>query len=54
MLELHFSITIQAPATKVRDTMLGKDTYRQWTEVFNPAGSRYEGDRSQGSKMLFL
>lgn len=47
MILQHFSIAINAPVSKVRDTMLGKDTYRQWTEVFNPAGSRYEGDRSQ-------
>ena len=33
--------------------MLGKDTYREWTEIFMP-GSHYEGDWSEGSKMLFL
>ncbi len=50
----HFSVSINAPVSKVRDTMLNDETYRQWTAAFNPAGSRYEGSRSQGSKMLFL
>jgi len=50
----HFSIAINAPVKKVRDTMLDDATYRQWTAVFNPAGSRYQGDRSQWSKILFL
>ena len=53
MRKLHYSIVINAPKEKVWDTMLGKDSYRQWTEIFSP-GSHYIGDWSKGSKMLFL
>lgn len=52
---MHFSITINAPAAKVWDTMLQDATYRQWTAPFNPGGtSWYEGDWTPGSKILFL
>lgn len=47
MQTLTYTINIHAPVSKVRDTMLNNETYRQWTTVFNPAGSRYEGNRSQ-------
>lgn len=54
MKKLHFEVEINAPRQKVWDTMLEDATYRQWTKVFNPGGSYYEGDWSEGSKMLFL
>jgi uncharacterized protein YndB with AHSA1/START domain len=50
---MHFSIVINAPKEKVWHTMLDLDTYKIWTEVFAP-GSSYEGDWSEGSKMLFI
>jgi uncharacterized protein YndB with AHSA1/START domain len=53
MEKLNFSITINAPKEKVWSTMLGEDTYREWTEVFMP-GSHYVGDWNEGSKILFL
>lgn len=53
MEKLHFSITIKAPKEKVWDTMLGDNTYRQWTDIFTP-GSHYKGDWKEGSKILFL
>jgi uncharacterized protein YndB with AHSA1/START domain len=53
MEKLHFSIDIEAPKEKVWDTMLGEDTYRQWTDVFME-GSHYKGDWNEGSKILFL
>lgn len=53
MQKLHASIFINAPREKVWNTMLGKDTYPQWTKKFNP-DSRFEGDWSEGSKILFL
>lgn len=37
--------------------MLSKETYKEWTKSFNPTSnntSRFEGDWSEGSKMLFL
>ena len=54
MEKLHFSIVIDAPRQKVWDTMLNDATYRQWTEVFNPSGSYYEGDWTTGSSIRFL
>jgi len=52
MRKLHFSIVINASKEKVWNTMLDRDTYRLWTDVFAP-GSDYVGDWSKGSKMLF-
>lgn len=56
MHKLKFSISINAPANKVYDTMLGiskKSTYEQWTALFNPT-STYEGSWNKGSKILFI
>jgi hypothetical protein len=46
------TIFIEAPRERVWDVMLGDDTYRDWTTAFSP-GSHYEGDWSQGSKIIF-
>jgi len=54
MEKIHFSIFIKAPAKKVWETMLNDATYREWTTVFNPTGSYFEGDWSPGSSMRFL
>jgi hypothetical protein len=51
--KLNFSIKIDAPKEKVWDTMLNKDSYSEWTSVFSP-GSYFQGDWSEGSKILFL
>ena len=53
MENLHYSIVINAPKEKVWKTMLNKDTYEKWTDVFMP-GSSYVGDWAEGSKILFL
>jgi len=53
MSKLNFSILIDAPISKVWDTMLEDKTYRIWTEAFMP-GSYYDGDWTRGSKILFL
>lgn len=56
MKRLLFSETIQAPVTKVYDTMLGisnKTTYEQWTAVFNPT-STFKGNWQEGSRMYFV
>lgn len=50
---LNFSIIINATPDHVWDTMLSDITYRQWTSAFNP-GSYYEGDWSEGSRIVFL
>ena len=34
--------------------MLEDATYREWTSVFNPSGSYYEGSWEEGSDMRFL
>lgn len=54
MIKQHFSIDIHAPVQKVREIMLSDDWYRKRTNAFNPAWSRFEGDRSEGSKIRFL
>ena len=54
--KITFTESINAPAKKVFDTMLGlsnKSTYEQWTALFNPT-STYEGNWNKGSKMLFV
>ncbi|MDB5265278.1 MAG: hypothetical protein JWN64_849 [Parcubacteria group bacterium] len=53
MTDLHYSKQINAPREKVWDVLLDDATYREWTSVFMP-GSYYQGDWSEGSKMLFL
>jgi uncharacterized protein YndB with AHSA1/START domain len=54
MEKLHFTVIINAPREKVWQTMLNDSTYRQWSNVFNPPGSYFEGSWEQGSKILFL
>jgi uncharacterized protein YndB with AHSA1/START domain len=53
MVKLQFAKQISAPKEKVWQTVIGEDTYPQWTEAFSP-GSHAIGDWSVGSKMLFL
>ncbi|PVD52986.1 tungsten formylmethanofuran dehydrogenase [Terrimonas sp.] len=56
MKKIQFNVSINAPANKVYDVMLGisnKSTYEQWTALFNPT-STYEGSWDKGSKMLFI
>lgn len=56
MEKLQFKVSINAPASKVCDIMLGinnKSTYEQWVAVFNPTSS-YEGDWNKGSKIMFV
>ena len=50
---LHFEIVIHAPVQKVWDTMLGPETYKEWTKVFEPT-SYYEGSWEKGSQIKFL
>lgn len=56
MKKLQFKTTINAPAEKVYETMLGlkdKSTYEHWTSAFNPT-STFEGSWTKGSKIYFL
>lgn len=53
MKKLHFSIKINAPAEKVWHTMLDLETYKEWTNAFNPGGY-FKGSWEKGSKILFL
>ena len=56
MEKLHFSIMIHAPKQKVWETMLNDETYRQWTDIFNPSGgsSYFQGKWETGSNMRFI
>jgi uncharacterized protein YndB with AHSA1/START domain len=50
---LHFSIEINATAEKVYHCMLDKESYKEWTAIFNP-GSHFKGSWEKGSKILFI
>jgi len=58
MERMQFSKVINAPAAKVYDTMIGKETFKQWTAVFNPSsdveGGGVEGGWEKNSKILFI
>lgn len=51
--KLRFDIEIDAPVDLVYSTMIGKETYSQWTAEFNPTSS-YRGSWDKGSKILFV
>lgn len=53
MKRLNFNTQIEAPSSHVYNTMLGKETYKQWTAEFNPT-SDYEGSWDKGSTILFI
>lgn len=53
MEHLEFKIVIAAPAKKVWETMLAKDTYEQWVAKSWP-NSSYEGKWAQGEKIKFM
>lgn len=56
MEKMQFRKDIHAPAAKVYSTMIGKETFKQWTAVFNPSSDfegGVEGDWEKGSKILF-
>ncbi|WP_257668423.1 SRPBCC family protein [Parapedobacter tibetensis] len=55
MEKMQFKKDINAPVAKVYDTMLGQETFKQWTAVFNPSSeSDMEGSWDKGSKILFV
>jgi hypothetical protein len=56
MKKLQYEKSINAPANKIYDLMLGitnKSTYEKWTAEFNPT-STYEGSWNKGDKMYFI
>ncbi len=56
MKKLQFKVSVNAPAARVYEIMLGaksKSTYEQWTSLFNPT-STYEGGWNKGDKILFV
>ena len=55
MKKLHFSTLIQAPRhpCKVWDTLIGAETYRDWTSVFSE-GSYFAGSWNTGDRIQFL
>ncbi|WP_353131041.1 SRPBCC family protein [Parapedobacter pyrenivorans] len=58
MERMQFTTSIDAPVATVYDTMIGKETFKQWTSVFNPSsdyeGGDMEGSWKKGSKVLFV
>lgn len=53
MEHLEYEVVISAPAKKVWETMLQKDTYRQWVAKSWP-GSFYEGKWEKGEQIRFI
>lgn len=53
MRKLQFKASIKASKATVYNTMLGKETFKQWTAVFNPS-SVFEGSWEKGAKILFI
>lgn len=56
MRKLQYTVSINAPVSKVYNSMLGissKSTYEQWTSFFNST-STFEGSWEKGSKILFI
>jgi uncharacterized protein YndB with AHSA1/START domain len=53
MEHLEYEVVISAPAKKVWETMLQKDTYRQWVAKSWP-GSFYEGKWAKGEQIRFI
>lgn len=52
MKKSNYKIDINAPVSKVYETMIGKETYKQWTAEFNPT-SDFEGSWNKGDKIYF-
>lgn len=52
MKKLSYKIDIKSPVSKVYETMIGKDSYKQWTAEFNPT-SDFEGGWNKGDKIYF-
>lgn len=50
---LRFAITINAPREKVWETIIGPDSYREWTAPFME-GSTFEGSWNTGDRIRFL
>lgn len=53
MVNLRFSVDVDAPAQHVWNVMLDLDTYREWTGAFHE-GSTYEGGWNEGDEIRFL
>lgn len=53
MKRLEYKIEINADAMRVYHTILGKDTYAQWAEVFGST-STAQGTWEEGSEMRFI
>lgn len=52
MQKLTYQTDINAPVKKVAGTMLGRDTYKLWTDAFSPT-SDFEGGWNKGDKIYF-
>lgn len=52
MEKLTYHIDINAPAVRVVEKMIGKETYRLWTAEFEPT-SDFEGGWNKGDKIYF-
>ncbi len=53
MINLNYSIEIDAKKEHVWKIMIGKDTYQKWTKAFS-SGSTFVGEWKQGETILFF
>lgn len=53
MKKLEYRVSINAPAEKVWNAMLNRDTYEEWTAESWPS-STYEGNWKQGEEIRFV
>ena len=53
MVPLNFSIEIDAGADVVYKNLIGAESYKEWTKIFNET-SHYIGSWEKGSKILFV
>lgn len=57
MERMQFTTRIDAPVSSVHALMIGRETFKQWTSVFNPSSeyeSDVEGSWQKGSKIRFM
>lgn len=53
MKTLHYYIQINAPVSRVYETMLDAEGFKRWTAIFQPT-SRFDGSWDKGSTIRFL
>ncbi len=53
MIEINYSIKINATKEHIWETMIAPETYKQWVKPFSPE-SQYKGEWKQGGDIIFF